>query len=186
MKKLLFILTMGLTFMQVPDNCVYGQNSKKSSENRNERNFMPSIRKLAEMENSALTGAEALGRNYVSTRAIRDFMDRFDQVENARWFAMPDGGFESYFIQDGLGQRVIYDKRGGWHFSLITYKEDKLPRNIRSAIKSVYFDFEITLAEELQTILGTEWVVNLEDESHIRVVKVTKDGEMEVLQELNK
>lgn len=186
MKKFLFAVGIGFIFINTAGNGVYAQNSKKVIESKDERNFMPSIRKLAAMENPALAGAQILGRNYVSTRAIRDFMDRFDKVENAMWFSIPSGGFESYFVQDGYGDRVIYDKKGFWLFSLITYGENKLPRDIRAAVKSIYYDLQITLVIEIQAMTGVEYVVYLEDESLIKVVKVNKDGELEVLQELSK
>jgi hypothetical protein len=186
MKKLLFAVGIGFIFINTPGNGVYAQNSKKVVESKDERDFMPSIRKLATMENPALAGAQILGRNYVSTRAIRDFMDRFDKVENAMWFSTPEGGFEVYFIQDGYGDRIMYDKKGRWKFTLINYGEGKLPRDIRAAVKSIYFDLDITLVEEIQTIEGIDYIVYLEFESLIKVVKVNKDGELEVLQELTK
>ena len=87
------------------------------------------------------------------------------------WYAVPEGGFESYFVQDGFGERVIYDSKGYWLFSLIMYSENKLPRDIRASVKSIYYDLDITMAEEVQTMEGVEYVVYMEDESHIVIVK---------------
>jgi hypothetical protein len=138
------------------------------------------------MDNPALTDNNILSRNYINTRAIRDFLNRFDQVDNAMWFSTPEGGFEAYFLQDRYGDRIMYDKKGRWKFSLINYGEDKLPRDIRNAIKSIYFDMDITLVEEVQTIASTEYIVYPEDKSNIRIVRVNKDSDIEVLQDLNK
>ena len=179
-------MAMGFIFIQSPDTCLYAQRSMKSSESKDNINFLPSIRKLAAMENPAITGAQILGRNYVNTRAIRDFLERYDKVENAMWFSTPEGGFETYFVQDGFGERVFYDGKGYWRFSLIMYSEKKLPRNIRASVKSIYYDLDITMAEEVQTTAGVEYVVYMEDELHIVIVKVSKDGEIEVLQNLDK
>lgn len=186
MKKILFALIMGFTFIAAPSNCAYAQNSKKAIESNFKKNYMPSIRNLATLENPDLSGAYILNRNEINIWAVRDFLDRFDKIENVFWFSGPKGGFEAYFVQDGYGDRVIYDKKGGWRSSLINYDEDKLPRDIRAEVKSTYFDFDIILVEEVHTIEGIEYIVYLEDKSNIRLVKVNKQGEMEVLQDLNK
>jgi len=186
MKKILFALIMGFTFIAAPSNCAYAQNSKKAIESNFKKNYMPSIRNLATLENPDLSGAYILNRNEINIWAVRDFLDRFDKIENVFWFSGPKGGYEAYFVQDGYGDRVIYDKKGGWQSSLINYDEDKLPRDIRAEVKSTYFDFDIILVEEVHTIEGIEYIVYLEDKSNIRLVKVNKQGEMEVLQDLNK
>jgi hypothetical protein len=186
MKKALFASAIGFTFFTALFNCVYAQDSKKSVEPSVEKNFMPSIRKLAKLGNPDLTGANILNRNEINIWAVRDFLDRFDKVDNALWFSDPKGGFEAYFIQDGYGERVRYDKSGGWQVSLLNYDESKLPRDIRTEVKSAYFDMAITLVEEVQTIEGVEYIIYLEDKSNIRIVKVDKEGVMDVLQDLNK
>jgi hypothetical protein len=185
MKKILFTLTMGLTFITALVNCSYGQNSRNNIESNARKNFMPSIRSLARLANPDLSGASILSRNEINIWAVRDFLDRFDKVENVLWFSTPKGGFEAYFVQDGYGNRVVYDKKGGWQISLINYSEDRLPRDIRKAIKTIYYDFDIFLVEEVNTIEGVEYVVYLEDKSNVRLVKMNRAGELEVLQDLN-
>jgi hypothetical protein len=186
MKKILFALTIGFVCIAALNDCVNAQNSKKDVESNVEKSFMPSIRNLAKLENPDLTGTYILNRNEINIWAARDFLVRFEKIDNAVWFPTSKGGFEAYFIQDGYGNRVIYDKKGGWQLSLINYNEDKLPRDIRTAVKSIYFDFDIVLIEEVQTIEGVEYIVYLEDKSSIKIVKVDKEGVVEVLQDLNK
>ena len=70
--------------------------------------------------------------------------------------------------------------------SLITYNEDKLARDIRAEVKSTYYDFKIVMVEEVRTNEGYEYIIYLEDKSGFRIVKVNKEGEMELLQELEK
>jgi hypothetical protein len=186
MKKILSALSMGFSFILALSNCSFAQNYNKGIESGDKKNFIPSIRHLATLQNPDLTGTYILRRNEINIWAVRDFLDRFDKVDNALWFPTSKGGFEAYFVQDGYGNRVIYDKNGGWQQSLINYDEDKLPRDIRTEIKSVYFDFKITLVEEVQTNEGVEYIVSLEDQSNIMVLKLSSRGEMEVLQDLNK
>jgi hypothetical protein len=184
MKKIPFVLSVGFTLITVFSTCTYAQNSQKPIDPNIRKNFMSSIRNLDNLDPD-LTNATLLTRNEVNIRAVRDLLDRFDNVENALWFAGPNDGFEAYFVKDGFGDRVIYDKLGGWQMSLIIYHEEKLPRDIRFVVKSTYFDFDIFMAEELHTREGVEYIVYLKDKSNIRIVKVTSDEEMEVLQDLN-
>jgi hypothetical protein len=186
MKKILLVLTLVFIVATVPLDYVYAQNSQKNIEYDSKLNFMPSIHNLGMLQNNDLTGVNLLTRNEINISAVRDFVNRFDKVENVLWFAVPRGGFEAYFVQDGYGDRVIYDKSGGWLMSLITYDEDKCPRDIRSAVKSLFFDFDIFLIEEVHNIDGVEFIFYLQDKSSVRVVRVSKESEVEVLVEFNK
>jgi hypothetical protein len=186
MKKILHALTIGFTFIIAINNPLFAQNSTKFSEPGFQKNLMLPAYSLATLMNPDLTGTYLLSRNEINIRAMRDFLDRFDKVENALWFSIPNGGFEAYFIQDGYGDRVIYDKNGGWLQSLINYGESKLPPDIRREVKSVYFDFDIFLVEEVQTNEGYEYIVYLEDKLKYRLVKVDKEGVMEIIQDLDK
>ena len=120
-----------------------------------------------------------------NSKAIRDFRNRFQKVENAQWFS-GQNGFMSYFIKNGYGNRVFYNRKGHWQFSLILYAEDQLPADLRAAVKSRYFDLDITLIEEVQTNDGMVYIVHLEDKSNIKIITLSKDAEMEILQELTK
>jgi hypothetical protein len=66
------------------------------------------------------------------------------------------------------------------------YGENKLPPDIRREIRSVYFDFNIFLVEEVQTHEGVEYIVYLEDKLKYLLVKVDKDGVMDIFQDLDK
>lgn len=186
MKQTIPAIAIELLFVITAGNPLFAQSSKNPIESGLGKGFMSSVRNLGVLENPELADPYILNRNEINIWAVRDFMNRFDQVDNAVWFAVPKGGFEAYFIRDGYGDRVIYDKNGGWQLSLLIYNEEKLPRDIRSLVKSTYFDFDITLVEEVHTIEGIEYIVYLEDKINIRVLKVTEEGGMEVFQELNK
>jgi hypothetical protein len=178
MKKILFALSIGFVSIAAFSNCVYAVNSEK--------NAGPSVHSTDASRGSAVVGNGALNTSYINIRAIRDFQTKYNKAENAMWFSGPNNGFISYFVQDGYGNRVVYDKHGRWQFSLITYGEDKLPRDIRATIKFTYVDMHIALAEEVQTAEGIQYVIYLEDKFRVRVVKVNPEHEMEVLQDLGK
>ena len=181
MKKTFFLLTIGFTLSLVSGDCIYAQNSQKHIEPEMKPDFMPSIHNLSMLQNHDLSGVSLLARNEINISAVRDFVNRFDEVNNALWFAIPKGGYEAYFVRDGYGDRVIYDKSGGWLMSLITYNEDKCPRDIRAAVKSLFFDFDIILIEEVHNRDGVEFIFYLQDKSSIQIVRVTRENEVEIL-----
>jgi hypothetical protein len=186
MKKTLLALTLVFTLNMMAGNDTYAQNSQKNVESESKMNFIPFIHNLSMLQNHDLTGANLLTRNEINIWAVRDFVNRFEEVENVLWFAIPKGGYEAYFVRDGYGDRIIYDKSGGWQQSLITFDEDKCPRDIRAAVKSLFFDFDIIIVEEVDNREGAEFIFYLQDKSSFRIVRVSKENEVELLQEFDK
>ena len=122
----------------------------------------------------------------INIRAYKDFQVRYHKAENAMWYYDSKAGFECYFLQNSYGNRAIYDKKGRWQYSLIMYGEKNLPRDIRASVKSTYFDFDITLVEEIQMPKGIEYVIYLTDKSNIKILIVNNESEIQILQELVK
>lgn len=185
MKKILFALTIGFSSIAVLSNCVLAQNSAMPVAFNDNKSFRSSVRDVAALESPADMGTFVPDAKSIHTRAIKDFETRFNNVADARWYS--DGnGFVSYFVRDGYGSRAFYDKKGRWQYSLIFYGEDKLPKDIRTMVKSTYFDMAITLVEEVHTNDGKGYVIYLEDKSNIKLVKVNSEREMSVMQDLTK
>ena len=123
--------------------------------------------------------------NMVNKKAASDFKERFGNPAATRWF-LDKKGFTSYFKVDGFTDKVCYDKKGNWIYSIILYNESKLPKDVRASVKSVYYDMSIGLVKEVQTVNGKGYVINLEDKTTIRVIKVNEQDEMEIIQEIIK
>jgi hypothetical protein len=184
MKKILFALSIGLTSLAAISSCAYAQNAALPVA-FNDTHFKSSIRNMAALESPAYMGTYVPDVKNINARAIKDFNGRFTDANNAMWFS-DRNGFTTYFIKDGFGDRVFYDKKGHWEYSLIFYSEDKLPRDVRTSVKSTYFDMAITLVEEVQTTDAKVYIVHLEDKSNIKILKVNDQGEYEILQDLSK
>ena len=185
MKKILLALSIGFISFAALSNCVYAQNSISPVGFNDSKSFKSSIHNLAALESPAFMGIYVPDTKNINAKAIKDFQERFSNAGNAMWFSDPNG-FVTYFVKDGYGDRVFYDKKGRWQYSLIFYGEDKLPRDVRAIVRSTYFDLSITLVEEVQTNNGMVYIVHLEDKSNIKILKVSKEGEMEIMQELTK
>jgi hypothetical protein len=185
MKKVLFALSIGFASIAALNICGYAQNSENTFAFSYTKNFRLSIRNVAALESLAYMGTFIPDAKNINAKAIKDFQTRYGGVENAMWFSDKNGSV-SYFIKDGYGDRVFYDKKGLWEYSLLFFSEDKLPRDVRAAVKSTYFDLNITLVEEVQTTDSRVFICYLEDKATIKIIKVNDDGEMEILQDLTK
>jgi hypothetical protein len=185
MKKILLALSFGFTSFAALSNYSYAQNSAQPVAFNDSKAFKSSVRDMAALESPATMGTYVPDEKKINSKAIKDFQTRYTDANNAMWFS-DKNGFVSYFVKDGFGDRVFYDKKGHWQYSLIFYSEDKLPRDVRAAIKSTYFDMSITLVEEVQTLDGKVYIVHLEDKSNIKILKANDQGEYEIMQDLSK
>lgn len=185
MKKTLFVLAAGLTFILTAANQAQAQNFAGPVAFYETKTFHSSIRHVADFTNHVATFNDVSEGKDFNSKAIKDFQLRFQKVDNAMWFS-DQNGFVSYFIKNGYGNRVFYDRKGHWQFSLILYSEDQLPVDLRDAVKARYFGLSITLIEEVQTNNGMVYIVHLEDKSNIKILRLSSDAEMEILQEFTK
>jgi hypothetical protein len=121
----------------------------------------------------------------INVKAIKDFKSRYINIGAGIWYTEKRGSI-AYFTRDGYTNRVFYDKNGRWVYSLLFYGESKLDRDVRKAVKINYYDQSITLVEEVQTVSGLVYVITLEDKSSIKILKINKEGEMIITQEMIK
>jgi hypothetical protein len=121
----------------------------------------------------------------VHARALSDFQTRFSDVTKVQWFSNAEG-FTSYFMKNGFNDRAFYNKHGRWLFSMIYETENSLPKDIRAAVKSVYYDWKINVVIEVHSTEGQGYVVYLEDQTSFRVLKVNSDKEMAIMLDLDK
>jgi hypothetical protein len=185
MKKTLSALAVGFISILTLSNRAQAQNSAGPVAFLETKSFHSSIRHVADLDKQFSTLNDVKEGKDFNSKAIRDFQARFQKVDNAIWFS-DRNGFMSYFIKNGYGNRVFYDRKGHWQFSLILYTEDQLPADLRASVKARYFDLAITLIEEVQTNNGMVYIVHLEDKSNIKILRLSNDAEMEILQELTK
>ena len=121
----------------------------------------------------------------VNLKAVKDFKGRFATVKDEKWFSV-NGGFMTYFTQDGFGERVFYSKKGHWQGSLRFCSENKLPQSIRATVRSIYFDFNITIVELVEVPGHMVYIIHLEDATNIKIIRVSEEGEMDIMEEYTK
>jgi hypothetical protein len=186
MKKILIALTLGCISFSALIGFANAQSTGNVYAFTATPTFVKSIQRIAAQENpSYLDTSNARLGSTISVKAIKDFKTRFAAATNEKWFTVT-GGYMTYFKLNGFSNRVFYDKKGRWQSSLTCSGEDKLPRELRAIVKSTYFDFTITQVEDVETIENGVYLVYLEDKTSIKVIRITKDGVMDTMQDFIK
>jgi len=185
MKKTMSVLTFGLMFIAAFSNQAQAQNSAVPFAFLETKTFHSSVLHVASLAKGMSAFNDAPEGKDFNSKAVRDFQSRFQKAENVIWHSDQDG-FMSYFTKNGFVNRVYYDRKGNWQFSLILYSEDQLPVNLRHTVKVRNIGFAIILIEEVQSNDGMVYIVHLENKSNIRILRLSKDAEMEILQEITK
>ena len=119
----------------------------------------------------------------VHTRAMRDFLKRDKTASNVDWMIVETGYVAKYTDENNSNCRTVYNNRGEFVYTIRQYYENKMPRDIRAIVKSVYYDYTITLVEQIEeTRRPLVYVVHLEDATTLKNVRVC-EREMDVMSE---
>jgi hypothetical protein len=125
----------------------------------------------------------ALHPGKVHTRAMRDFLKRDKTASNVDWMIVETGYVVKYTDENNSNCRTVYNNRGDFVYTIRQYYENKMPRDIRHIVKSQYYDYTITLVEQIEeTRRPLVYVVHMEDATTLKNVRVC-EREMEVMSE---
>jgi len=151
-----------------------------------DQNFKQAVAALfAMIDASEMNMASLSEESTIHEKALKDFKNRFSHANDVKWFILPSGYF-SYFKTDGGDDRVFYSKKGNWKYTLKFYNEHKLPKEIRAIVRSTYFDYKIRIVEEVDRADRLVYIIQLEDEKTIKNLRVTEDGKMDILSDMDK
>ncbi len=120
--------------------------------------------------------------NAISTRAWRNFHQRFrveDGTEN--WFASNDG-YQVGFTVKGVHYQASFDLRGSYRYSLHYYAGKEIPRDPGDLLQRKYPDLKPNIVTEITDGEKTVYLVRMVGLSGIKIVSVC-DGEIKVIQE---
>lgn len=121
----------------------------------------------------------------VNSKALKNFARSYKEVANEKWYNGRDGQV-AMFTVNGVENRVGYDKKGNWVNTIRTYDEGKLPQDVRHAVKSNYYDYNINLVQEIETPYNpTTYLIQLIGKTEIISLRMC-EGEMIVLKKYNK
>ena len=176
MKKFLFTAFSGIYLLSVISLAANGQFGNANMQ-PSELPFL--VKSVSENTSNMVDRAK------IDSRVLRNFIKSYQNVSDEKWFELKDG-FLTKFRVDDIMYMVAYGKKGGWLHTIRTYNENKLAQDLRYAVKSSYYDYHITLVQEVKIPLNpVTYVIHLEDKTKIINLRVC-DGEMDEWQKMSK
>lgn len=118
-------------------------------------------------------------RNEINTKAVRHFKKTYPGADNERWYTIQDGYMAKYRMDD-TDIRLDYDRYGNWLYTIRYINEKKLPREVRTLVKSTWFDYAIASVEEIQFGEQFIYIVHIHEGEDWKLIRVM-DGEMSEL-----
>ena len=121
-----------------------------------------------------------------SDRAAAHFKENYAWVENAAWYNAPDNSMYCIFQQGKVVNRVFYNVRGYWLYTLISYPSSCLPGNVKEIVSDAFAGYQISYVNEVRSDYSEPvYMINIENAESIKVIKVSGD-EIKVEQALQK
>jgi hypothetical protein len=100
--------------------------------------------------------------------------------------SISEKGYVVHSVIDGRKSTTAYDKKGNWVYTIQQYTIDDLDKNLKDRIRSVYYDYDVATIQKVeQPGMDVVYVVHLENEKSIKIVRLTND-EMELIQDLKR
>ena len=128
----------------------------------------------------------ALPVSKIHVKAMRDFLKRDRPAAKAEWMIVETGFVVKYTDKNNSHCRSVYNNRGQFVYTIKQYFESNMPRDVRGMVKSQYYDYTITLVEEItEPLKPLVYVVHLEDAGTLKNLRIS-EREMEVLEEYKK
>ena len=143
--------------------------------------YLSETKKISASDRKETIDLSLFPRN-IDLNAVRNFISRFPDAENILWYKGEKYTSVS-FTQNGIKTRTSYTNTGKWLFDMRSYPQQNLLKDIRSQVKSVYYDFDICLVDEITNPWQKYYVIHLHGDGVWKNIRIC-DGEMEVIQDL--
>ncbi|HEX6179683.1 MAG TPA: hypothetical protein VFZ47_00480 [Chitinophagaceae bacterium] len=128
--------------------------------------------------------ADPLRKNEISMKALRAFTKEHKNVNDARWHKGNDW-FAAYFTRNNIQVKVFYDSWGNNRYTLRSYQESNLPKDVRHQVKSTHYDYNIFYVNEVNVRGTVIYFIKLEGKNSWMDVRIV-DNEMATIQEYTK
>ena len=113
----------------------------------------------------------------VNAKVSNAYRKAFPDATNARWYQLHKDFFVKFIRQD-LDNSALFKKNGRMVYNIVYGYENALPDQSRKLIKDSYQDYDITRAINVKEANRDIWVVNLENNKKLLMVRI-EDGELE-------
>ena len=114
----------------------------------------------------------------INIKAVREFYNSYGDNNNESWYTM-NYGFRAKFVKDSVAFMADYNKKGAWIHTIKTFHENKLAPDIRRKVRSKYFDYHISLVQEIDSPAKVIYLVTIEDAGSWMVLQLWEDDMVE-------
>jgi hypothetical protein len=120
--------------------------------------------------------------NAVNIKVVRAFVKDFRDAEKVNWSEATDGGYIAQFILDSVQTTIGFSSDGTWNYILKRYAEKKMSTDLRTLVKSTFFDYaimevtEITLPNAENNII---YRVMIKNDDNFKIIRIC-NGEMQI------
>lgn len=118
-------------------------------------------------------------------KVLKNFRTTFSRAQKVKWMEH-DNYFDVSFVQSGIQSNVRYEKDGSFMNCTRYYTEQQLPVNILCKLRDKYADKKVFGVTEVTTQDDISYYVKMYDSKNWLSVKVTNDGQMEVVEKYRK
>jgi hypothetical protein len=109
-------------------------------------------------------------------RAKAHFYANYAGARDASWYNLPNKNMYCIFHHGKVVSRVFYDSRGFWLYTLMGYPASNLSQEIKDQVANDYDGYRIVWVNEIQSNQSKPvYMINIENENHIRVIKIAGD-----------
>ena len=120
----------------------------------------------------------------VSQKVSEAFASLFKGAEAPKWYKS-DQNYVVDFIMNNQVNKAEFTKKGYMVYHMAFGSEKQMPADIRTIVKSKYFDFSINSTVRITYEEKSAWIVNIEDARQFLVVRVV-DGVMDIVDKIAK
>jgi hypothetical protein len=139
---------------------------------------------FAQVQLKEVTISSAPTKAVISKKVSDSFASLFKDAQAPKWF-VADKNYVVDFIMNDQVNKAEFTKKGQLVYHLAFGNEKQMPADIRTIVKSKYFDFAINSTVKVTMNENSAWIINVEDDKQFYVLKVA-DGVMNVLDEIKK
>jgi hypothetical protein len=111
-----------------------------------------------------------------SDRAKAHFNANYSEARDAAWYNLPNKNMYCIFHNGNIIDRVFYDSRGYWEYTLMGYPPSGLPQEVKDQVNYSFDGYRITWVNEIRSNQNKPvYIINIENENHIRVIRIAGD-----------
>ena len=138
---------------------------------------MPPVNAVFAQEEKELPPVTVTATTNIDKAVTTSFKESFKDAYNTQWYKVNKRYLAEFMTADQKNKALL--QKDGYIIYHIKYgHENNLPDDIRKLVKSNYVDYNITSAINVNQDKRNIWVINVEDEKKLILVRV-EEGDLE-------